>query len=78
MVNITDVALAAGFSRGTASNAFTHPELVSEALRERVLAAANELGYGGPKPPRLAIVRLATSSDCLSGVHVSLRSTNST
>ncbi len=50
MVKLVDVAKAAGVSRGTASNVFTHPELVSEALRERVLAAASELGYGGPNP----------------------------
>ncbi len=50
MVKLIDVAKAAGVSRGTASNVFAHPELVREALRERVLAAANELGYGGPNP----------------------------
>jgi DNA-binding LacI/PurR family transcriptional regulator len=50
MVTIVDVARRAGVSRGTASNAFNHPELVSEALRERVLAAADELNYGGPNP----------------------------
>jgi DNA-binding LacI/PurR family transcriptional regulator len=50
MVKLVDVARAAGVSRGTASNAFTHPKLVSDALRERVLAAATELGYGGPNP----------------------------
>ena len=50
MVKLVDVARAAGVSRGTASNAFTHPELVSDALRDRVLAAAEELGYGGPNP----------------------------
>jgi DNA-binding LacI/PurR family transcriptional regulator len=50
MVKLVDVAERAGVSRGTASNVFTHPELVSEALKERVLAAAAELGYGGPSP----------------------------
>jgi DNA-binding LacI/PurR family transcriptional regulator len=50
MVTIRDVAHAAGVSRGTASNVFTHPELVSEALRARVLAVAAKLGYGGPNP----------------------------
>lgn len=50
MVKLVDVARVAGVSRGTASNVFTHPELVSDALRERVLAAAAELGYGGPNP----------------------------
>jgi DNA-binding LacI/PurR family transcriptional regulator len=50
MVKLMDVAHAAGVSRGTASNVFAHPELVREALRERVLAAAAELGYSGPNP----------------------------
>ena len=50
MVKLVDVAQAAGVSRGTASNVFAHPELVREALRERVLAAATKLGYGGPNP----------------------------
>jgi DNA-binding LacI/PurR family transcriptional regulator len=50
MVKLVDVAGLARVSRGTASNVFTHPELVSEALRERVLAAAAKLGYGGPSP----------------------------
>jgi DNA-binding LacI/PurR family transcriptional regulator len=50
MVKLVDVAKAAGVSRGTASNVFVHPELVRPALRERVLAAAEQLGYGGPNP----------------------------
>lgn len=50
MVKLVDVAKAAGVSRGTASNVFAHPELVREALRQRVLAVANDLGYGGPSP----------------------------
>jgi DNA-binding LacI/PurR family transcriptional regulator len=50
MVKLTDVARAAGVSRGTASNVFTHPELVRPALRERVHAAAAALGYSGPNP----------------------------
>jgi DNA-binding LacI/PurR family transcriptional regulator len=50
MVKLVDVAELARVSRGTASNVFAHPELVSEELKERVLAAAAELGYGGPNP----------------------------
>jgi DNA-binding LacI/PurR family transcriptional regulator len=50
LATIVDVARAAGVSRGTASNVFNHPELVREALREKVLAAAETLGYGGPNP----------------------------
>jgi len=50
MAKLVDVARVAGVSRGTASNVFAHPELVSDALRERVLAAAAELDYSGPNP----------------------------
>jgi DNA-binding LacI/PurR family transcriptional regulator len=44
------VARAAGVSPSTVSNAFNRPERLSPALRERVLRAAAELGYGGPDP----------------------------
>jgi DNA-binding LacI/PurR family transcriptional regulator len=37
-------------SVGSASQAFGRPELVSEEVRKRVLAAAEELGYAGPDP----------------------------
>lgn len=49
-VRLRDVAARAGVSVGTASQAFGRPELVSDELRERVLAAAKALGYGGPDP----------------------------
>ncbi len=49
-VRLRDVAERAGVSIGSASQAFGHPELVSNEIRERVLAAAKELGYGGPDP----------------------------
>jgi DNA-binding LacI/PurR family transcriptional regulator len=49
-VRLRDVAALAGVSVGSASNAFGRPELVSEDVRERVLAAARELGYAGPDP----------------------------
>lgn len=49
-VRLADVAKAAGVSRGTASNAFSRPEIVREEVRERVKAAAEKLGYGGPDP----------------------------
>jgi DNA-binding LacI/PurR family transcriptional regulator len=44
------VAARAGVSVGSASQAFGRPELVSAEVRERVLAAAKALGYGGPDP----------------------------
>jgi DNA-binding LacI/PurR family transcriptional regulator len=50
MARLVDVAKAAGVSRGTASNVFNNPELVRPRLRQRVEAAARELGYLGPDP----------------------------
>jgi DNA-binding LacI/PurR family transcriptional regulator len=47
---LRDVAERAGVSVGSASHAFGRPELVSDDLRERVLAAAKALGYAGPDP----------------------------
>jgi DNA-binding LacI/PurR family transcriptional regulator len=47
---VVAVARAAGVSASTVSNAFNRPERLSPALRERVLRAAAELGYGGPDP----------------------------
>lgn len=47
---LADVAKAAGVSQGTASNVFSRPELVRPEVREKVLAAAAAIGYGGPDP----------------------------
>src|SRR4051795_2894358 len=47
---VVAVARAAGVAPSTVSNAFNRPERLSPALRERVLRAAAELGYGGPDP----------------------------
>lgn len=44
------VARRAGVSASTASLAFSGAGPVSDATRERVLAAAHELNYGGPDP----------------------------
>ena len=49
-VRLRDVAERAGVSVGSASQAFGRPELVSAKVRERVLEAAEELGYAGPDP----------------------------
>lgn len=49
-LTLVDVAREAGVSRGTASNVFTHPERVRPEVRERVMAAAQRLGYAGPDP----------------------------
>jgi DNA-binding LacI/PurR family transcriptional regulator len=49
-IRLRDVAERAGVSVGSASQAFGRPELVSDEVRKRVLAAAEELGYPGPDP----------------------------
>jgi DNA-binding LacI/PurR family transcriptional regulator len=49
-ITLRDVAAQAGVSIGSASQTFGRPELVSEEVRERVLAAAKSLGYAGPDP----------------------------
>jgi len=49
-VRLADIARAAGVSHGTASNVFARPEIVREEVRERVKAAAEAMGYGGPDP----------------------------
>ncbi|GGH79861.1 DNA-binding LacI/PurR family transcriptional regulator [Pullulanibacillus pueri] len=45
-VTAKDVAKIAGVSQSTVSRVFTQGTLVSEKTREKVLAAAEELGYG--------------------------------
>ena len=54
---LRDVAAAAGVSIWTASNTYGNPARVSEATRERVLAAARELGYAGPHPGARSLAR---------------------
>lgn len=49
-VRLADIARAAGVSHGTASNVFARPEIVREEVRDRVKAAAEAMGYGGPDP----------------------------
>ncbi|GAA1760447.1 LacI family DNA-binding transcriptional regulator [Agromyces humatus] len=47
---LADVAARAGVSASTASLAFSGSGPVSDATKERVLAAAADLGYAGPDP----------------------------
>jgi DNA-binding LacI/PurR family transcriptional regulator len=49
-VTLQSIADRLGVSRMTVSNAFSRPDQLSEALRERVLAEAAALGYLGPDP----------------------------
>ena len=47
---LASLAAELGISRTTVSNAYNRPDQLSAATRERVLAVAAELGYGGPDP----------------------------
>ncbi|MFC3688494.1 substrate-binding domain-containing protein [Aquipuribacter hungaricus] len=54
---LSDVAAAAGVSPSTASLAFSGAGPVAPATRERVLAAAADLGYSGPDPTAVSLRR---------------------
>ena len=43
--SLEDVAALAGVSTGTVSRALSRPEMISEATRQRVMEAANRIGY---------------------------------
>jgi DNA-binding LacI/PurR family transcriptional regulator len=47
-VTLKTVAAAVGVSPATVSNAYNRPDQLSTELRERILAAATELGFTGP------------------------------
>lgn len=49
-VTLQTIADRCGVSRTTVSNAYNRPDQLAPELRERVLAAAAELGYTGPDP----------------------------
>ena len=59
---LATIAEALSVSRMTVSNAFNRPDQLSPELRERVLAKAQELGYGGPDPQARALSRGRTGS----------------
>lgn len=86
MAGIADVARLAGVSKATASRAMSGVGYVSEATRQRVVAAAAELGYA----PSTSAVSLATGrtrtvgvimplinrwffAEVLEGIHTALR-----
>ncbi|MGL4178331.1 MAG: LacI family DNA-binding transcriptional regulator [Dermatophilaceae bacterium] len=56
-MTLQTIADRVGVSRMTVSNAFSRPDQLSAELRERVLAAADELGYTGPDPAARALAR---------------------
>jgi DNA-binding LacI/PurR family transcriptional regulator len=56
-VTLQTVADKVGVSRMTVSNAFSRPDQLSPAMRQRILDAAQELGYVGPDPAARALAR---------------------
>ncbi|MGI9153889.1 MAG: LacI family DNA-binding transcriptional regulator, partial [Rubrivivax sp.] len=44
-VSLADVAALAGVSAGTVSRVLSRPDMISPATRQKVLAAAERLGY---------------------------------
>lgn len=61
-VTLQTVADQVGVSRMTVSNAFSRPDQLSETLRQRILAVADELGYCGPDPAGRALAKGATGA----------------
>lgn len=61
-ITLQTIADRVGVSRMTVSNAFSRPDQLSAGLRERVLRAAEELGYAGPDPAARALARGSTGA----------------
>lgn len=61
-VTLQTIADRVGVSRMTVSNAFSKPDQLSAALRERILAAAHEVGYVGPDPAARALAKGTTGA----------------
>lgn len=61
-VTLQTIADRVGVSRMTVSNAFSKPDQLSSALRERILAAAREVGYVGPDPAARALAKGTTGA----------------
>ncbi len=61
-VTLKTVAERVGVSPMTVSNAFSRPDQLSAALREKILAAAAELGYAGPDPAARTLARGSTGT----------------
>lgn len=56
-MTLQTVADRVGVSRMTVSNAFSRPDQLSDELRRKILAVADELGYAGPDPAGRALAR---------------------
>jgi DNA-binding LacI/PurR family transcriptional regulator len=61
-VTLQTIADQVGVSRMTVSNAFSRPDQLSEPLRQKILAAAADLGYAGPDPAARALARGTTGA----------------
>ena len=61
-VTLQTVADKVGVSRMTVSNAFSRPDQLSADLRDRILAAADDLGYVGPDPAARALAKGTTGA----------------
>lgn len=61
-MTLKTVADRVGVSAMTVSNAFSRPDQLSAALRERILAVAEELGYAGPDPAARSLAKGATGT----------------
>jgi DNA-binding LacI/PurR family transcriptional regulator len=61
-VTLQTIADRLGVSRMTVSNAFSRPDQLSSELRQRILDAAEELGYVGPDPAARALARRTTGA----------------
>src|ERR671911_1862497 len=59
-VTLTSIARELGVSVMTVSNAYNHPERLSEALRDRIFETAERLGYQGPDPVGRSLRRQRT------------------
>ena len=61
-VTLQTIADQVGVSRMTVSNAFSRPDQLSAAMRQRILDAAKKLGYVGPDPAARALARGTTGA----------------
>lgn len=61
-MTLQTIADEVGVSRMTVSNAFSKPDQLSAPLRERILAAAQSLGYVGPDPAARALAKGTTGA----------------
>ena len=59
-VTLTRIAEELDVSAMTVSNAYNHPDRLSEALRERIFETAEKLGYHGPDPVGRSLRRQRT------------------